>query len=182
MGVTTCSRSLPSASRRMKTRSFGQAVTVFLSDYIDRGRGPMRVIEQLASAEWPTSVIALAGNHEDFLLAFLDDAAILDFWGSQGGLEPLHSVDVGAAMAGRNFAYATGRLTCLIFGKRPAPFLKSNAAMITVRCRGQSTEAKKTFNSGRVRDIWGELNVEASFRRSSVGQKHSFPIRRPSGH
>jgi hypothetical protein len=99
-------------------------------------------LEQLVSAEWPTSVIALAGNHEDFLLAFLDDAAILDFWGSQGGLEPLHSVDVGAAMAGRNFAYATGRLTCLIFGKRPAPFLKSNAAMITVRCRGQSTEAK----------------------------------------
>jgi hypothetical protein len=42
----------------MKTRSFGHAVTVFLGDYINRGRGPMRMIEQLASAESPTSVIA----------------------------------------------------------------------------------------------------------------------------
>jgi serine/threonine protein phosphatase 1 len=90
----------------MKSRSFDHAVTVFLGDYIDRGRGSMRVVEQLASAEWPTSVIALAGNHEDFLLTFLDDAGILDFWRSQGGLETLHSygVDVGPAMAGRNFA------------------------------------------------------------------------------
>jgi len=90
----------------MKSRSFDHAVTVFLGDYIDRGPGSMRVIEQLASAEWPTSVITLAGNHEDFLVTFLDDAGILDFWRSQGGLETLHSygVDVGAAMAGRNFA------------------------------------------------------------------------------
>jgi serine/threonine protein phosphatase 1 len=89
----------------MESRSFDHAVTVFLGDYIDRGPGSMRVVEQLASAEWPTSVIALAGNHEDFLLAFLDDAGILDFWRSQGGLETLHSygVDVGPAMAGRNF-------------------------------------------------------------------------------
>src|SRR5262249_6592199 len=37
---------------------------------------------------------------------FLDDDSILDFWRSQGGLETLHSygVDVGSAMAGRNFA------------------------------------------------------------------------------
>jgi hypothetical protein len=39
--------------------------------------------------------------------------------------------------------------------------------MITARCRGQSTEAQKTFNSGRVRDFWGELKVEAPFRHSS---------------
>jgi serine/threonine protein phosphatase 1 len=90
----------------VKTRSFDHAVTVFLGDYVDRGCGSVRVIEQLASAQWPTSVIALTGNHEDFLLAFLDDADILDFWRSQGGLETLHSygVDVGPAMAGRNFA------------------------------------------------------------------------------
>jgi serine/threonine protein phosphatase 1 len=86
----------------MKSRSFDHAVTVFLGDYIDRGRGSMRVIELLARAEWPTSVITLAGNHEDFLVAFLDDAGILDFWRSQGGLETLHSygVDVGPAWPG----------------------------------------------------------------------------------
>jgi serine/threonine protein phosphatase 1 len=89
----------------MKTRSFDQAVTVFLGDYIDRGPGSMRVVEQLASGEWPNSIIALAGNHEDFLLAFLDDAGFLGFWRSQGGLETLHSygVDVGPALAGRDF-------------------------------------------------------------------------------
>ena len=53
----------------MKSCSLDHVVTVFLGDYIDRGRGSMRVIEQLASAESPTSVIALAGNHEDFLLS-----------------------------------------------------------------------------------------------------------------
>jgi serine/threonine protein phosphatase 1 len=89
----------------MKTRSFDQAVTVFLGDYIDRGPGSKDVIERLASGEWPTSIITLAGNHEEFLLAFLDDAGFLDFWRSQGGLATLHSyeVDVGPAMVGRDF-------------------------------------------------------------------------------
>src|SRR5262249_55300872 len=52
----------------MRARSFDHAVTVFLGDYIDRGPGSKSVIEQLASGEWPTSVIALAGNHEAFLM------------------------------------------------------------------------------------------------------------------
>ena len=88
----------------MKTRSFDHAVTVFLGDYIDRGPAKA-VVERLATGQWPTPITALAGNHEDFLLTFLDDAAILDFWRSQGGLETLHSygVDVGPAMAGRDF-------------------------------------------------------------------------------
>jgi serine/threonine protein phosphatase 1 len=88
----------------LKSRSFDHGVTVFLGDYIDRGPGSKRVLEQLATNEWPTSIIALAGNHEDFLLTFLDDAAILDFWRGQGGLETLHSygVDVGPARVGRD--------------------------------------------------------------------------------
>ena len=89
----------------MKSRSFDCAVTVFLGDYIDRGPGSKRVLEQLATNDWPTSIIALAGNHEDFLRDFLDHAGILDFWRSQGGLATLHSyeVNVGPAMAGRDF-------------------------------------------------------------------------------
>ena len=87
------------------TRSFDHAVTVFLGDYIDRGPGSKRVLEQLATHEWPTSIIALAGNHEDLLKDFLDDAGTLDFWRRQGGLATLHSyeVDVGPAMVGRDF-------------------------------------------------------------------------------
>ena len=97
----------------LKSRSFDQAVTVFLGDYIDRGADSKRVLERLATNEWPTSIIALAGNHEDFLLAFLDDAEMLDFWRGQGGLETLHSygVDVGPAMAGRDFAAVQAAFT-----------------------------------------------------------------------
>jgi serine/threonine protein phosphatase 1 len=89
----------------MSGRAFDQAVTVFLGDYVDRGLGSMRVVEQLARGEWPTSMVALAGNHEDLLMAFLEDAAALEGWRSLGGLETLHSygVNVGVAMAGRDF-------------------------------------------------------------------------------
>ena len=89
----------------MEARSFDDAVTVFLGDYVDRGLGSMRVIERLARGEWPTPIIALAGNHEDLLMAFLKDEGVLEAWRALGGLETLHSygVDVGPAMAGRNF-------------------------------------------------------------------------------
>jgi serine/threonine protein phosphatase 1 len=89
----------------MKTRSFDNAVTVFLGDYIDRGPDSRGAVERLAASQWPTPIIALAGNHEDFLLTFLDDASFLAFWRSQGGLETLHSygVNIGLAMAGRGF-------------------------------------------------------------------------------
>ena len=84
-------------SADMKVRSFDHAVTVFLGDYVDRGLGSKRVVEQLARGEWPTSIIALAGNHEDLLMAFLENAEVLAVWRSLGGLETLHSygVDVG---------------------------------------------------------------------------------------
>src|SRR5262245_60946265 len=92
-------------SADMKIRSIDHAVTVFLGDYIDRGLGSKRVVEQLARGEWPTSIIALAGNHEHLLIAFLEDAQVLKVWRSLGGLETLHSygVDVGGAMPGRDF-------------------------------------------------------------------------------
>jgi serine/threonine protein phosphatase 1 len=110
----------------VKTRSFDHAVTVFLGDYIDRGPGSMGVVEQLASAKWPTPIIALAGNHEDFLLNFLDDAGFLAFWRGQGGLETLHSygVDVGAAMAGRDFDQVQAAFTAR-FPKQHWDFIKA---------------------------------------------------------
>jgi serine/threonine protein phosphatase 1 len=110
----------------LKTRSFDRAMTVFLGDYIDRGPGSMRVVERLASGEWPTPIIALAGNHEDFLLAFLDDAGFLGFWRSQGGLETLHSygVNVGPAMAGRDFEDVQAAFTAR-FPKQHRDFLEA---------------------------------------------------------
>ena len=110
----------------MAVRSFDHAETVFLGDYVDRGPDSKRVIERLATNEWPTSIITLAGNHEDFLLAFLDDTEILDFWRGQGGLETLHSygVDVGPAMAGRDFAAVQAAFTARL-PKHHHDFLKA---------------------------------------------------------
>jgi serine/threonine protein phosphatase 1 len=89
----------------MEVRSFDRVVTVFLGDYVDRGLGSMQVVERLARSDWPTPMIALAGNHEDLLLTFLDDKGLLELWQGLGGLETLHSygVDVGPASAGRDF-------------------------------------------------------------------------------
>jgi serine/threonine protein phosphatase 1 len=85
--------------------SLDHAVTVFLGDYVDRGLESMRVVERLSRGQWPTPIIALAGNHEDLLLAFLEKEGVLEAWRGLGGLETLHSygVDVGQAMAGRDF-------------------------------------------------------------------------------
>ena len=89
----------------MKGHSFERVVTVFLGDYVDRGFGAMRVVERLSRSEWPTELIALAGNHEDYLLAFLQDDRVLEHWRSLGGLETLHSygVNVGSSLVGRDF-------------------------------------------------------------------------------
>jgi serine/threonine protein phosphatase 1 len=89
----------------LEPSSFDQALTVFLGDYVDRGLGSMHVVEQLARGEWPTSVIALAGNHEDLLMAFLEDQGLLESWRSLGGLETLHSygVSFGAALGKRDY-------------------------------------------------------------------------------
>jgi diadenosine tetraphosphatase ApaH/serine/threonine PP2A family protein phosphatase len=89
----------------IKSSSFDNAETVFLGDYVDRGLGSIHVVEQLARGEWPTPIVALVGNHEDLLMAFLEDEGVLEVWRSLGGLETLHSygVDVGPAMAKRDF-------------------------------------------------------------------------------
>jgi serine/threonine protein phosphatase 1 len=90
----------------LEPSSLEEAVTVFLGDYVDRGLGSMRVVEQLARGEWPTSMIALAGNHEDLLMAFLEDEGVIESWRNLGGLETLHSygVSLGATLAKRHYA------------------------------------------------------------------------------
>src|SRR5262245_39962785 len=88
----------------LEASSCEHAVTGFLGDYVDRGLGSMRVVERLARGEWPSSMITLAGNHEDLLMAFLESEGVLSAWRGLGGLETLHSYGVNVqAMAGRDF-------------------------------------------------------------------------------
>src|SRR5258705_2799003 len=66
------------------------AIEVMLGDYIDRGPSSFDVIE-LVSTRVRGGTICLKGNHEAFLLDFLQDPTILTDWQHCGGLETLVS-------------------------------------------------------------------------------------------
>ena len=54
------------------------ALTVTLGDYIDRGPNSRGVLDRLVGHPFPGDYVALKGNHEAVLQAFLDNPAILD--------------------------------------------------------------------------------------------------------
>jgi len=73
------------------------ALTVTLGDYVDRGPNSRGVLDRLVGHPFPGDYVALKGNHEAILQAFLDNPAILDEWRRLGGLETLHSFDIPVA-------------------------------------------------------------------------------------
>jgi serine/threonine protein phosphatase 1 len=77
-----------------------ESVTVFVGDYVDRGYQSRQVIERLSASDFPTPIVTLRGNHEDAMLRFLDDPAVLGQWVMFGGQTTLDSygVDVGREM------------------------------------------------------------------------------------
>lgn len=103
-------RAAESITRDLAARP-AAAVTVTLGDYVDRGPDSRGVIERLAANPFPTPHIALKGNHEDLLLAFLNDPAVFAHWLRQGGRETLQSYGIDASSleavaAARAFAEA----------------------------------------------------------------------------
>ena len=70
-------------------RPISRPITVFLGDYIDRGPASREAIELLVAWKRAQQAVFLKGNHEDFLLKFLKDSAILEDWRHCGGLETL---------------------------------------------------------------------------------------------
>ncbi len=75
------------------------ALTVTVGDYIDRGPDSCRVIDRLAANPFPTPYVALKGNHETFLEAFLADPTTGPHWRLQGGDETLLSYGVPAQLS-----------------------------------------------------------------------------------
>ena len=72
-------------------------VIVFLGDYIDRGPESRGVIDRLLALQVDPrfEVVTLRGNHEQFLLDFLDDRATSGgAWMSYGGLSTLDSYGI----------------------------------------------------------------------------------------
>jgi serine/threonine protein phosphatase 1 len=64
-------------------------ITVFLGDYVDRGPASKEAIELLVTWRRVQETVFLKGNHEDLLLKFLKDGAVLEDWRYCGGLETL---------------------------------------------------------------------------------------------
>jgi serine/threonine protein phosphatase 1 len=70
-------------------RPISRPIAVFLGDYIDRGEASNEVLELLVTWRGVQEAVFLKGNHEDFFLRFLKDAAVLENWRHCGGLETL---------------------------------------------------------------------------------------------
>ena len=89
-----------------------KAITITLGDYIDRGPDSRGVLDRLMDNPFPTPYVALKGNHEALLAAFLADPAVGAQWRLLGGLETLHSygVPVSALAISKNYDEAAARL------------------------------------------------------------------------
>lgn len=77
------------------TRLAGPPIVMFLGDYVDRGHDSAGVIGMLAAGR-PRHCECryLRGNHEQLLMAFLDNPAAHRGWVLQGGAETLMSYGV----------------------------------------------------------------------------------------
>lgn len=82
------------ASRRTASRR----VVVYLGDYVDRGPDPAGVIDRLVGAPLDGfDSVHLAGNHEDFLVRFLERPEIGPVWLANGAAATLASYGVDVA-------------------------------------------------------------------------------------
>jgi serine/threonine protein phosphatase 1 len=86
------------------------ALTVTLGDHIDRGPDSHGVIERLVTNPFPTPYVALKGNHEVMLEAFLDDPTLGMHWRDQGGEETMLSYGVSMQRLTLSYEQAADRL------------------------------------------------------------------------
>jgi serine/threonine protein phosphatase 1 len=77
----------------------GPTLEIFLGDYIDRGTHSSSVVELLARGTPQCDQrICLRGNHEELMLAFLEDPAQLDLWWANGGAETAMSYGLNSSL------------------------------------------------------------------------------------
>ena len=80
-------------------------VVVFLGDYVDRGLESRRVLDFLLAGPLPNfETVFLKGNHDAWLLAFLEDAAVGPEWLNAGGQATLLSYGVAVPPGPRSAA------------------------------------------------------------------------------
>jgi serine/threonine protein phosphatase 1 len=70
-------------------------ILVYLGDYVDRGPDSFGVVDLLSKETLPGfSAVHLMGNHEDFLLDFLDNTSTGTAWFANGGVQTMRSYGV----------------------------------------------------------------------------------------
>lgn len=70
-------------------------VLVYLGDYVDRGDSSRQVVDLILDQRMPEfEFVHLTGNHEDTMLAFLDDASYGQNWFLNGGDATIYSYGV----------------------------------------------------------------------------------------
>jgi serine/threonine protein phosphatase 1 len=71
-------------------------VVVYLGDYVDRGLESRQVVDVLLDEPLPGfESVHLKGNHEEFMLVFLEDTGVGTGWLNNGGNATLYSYGVG---------------------------------------------------------------------------------------
>ena len=82
------------------SRGAGRNKIIFLGDYIDRGGDARALLEFMSSGPIDGfETIYLVGNHEDYLLRFMDDTSIGPQWLKYGGRNTLDNYGVTPALA-----------------------------------------------------------------------------------
>jgi serine/threonine protein phosphatase 1 len=66
-------------------------IFLFIGDYIDRGPASRDVLDLLIKCAWVREAVFLRGNHETFIMNFLQNPQVLRDWSKFGGLETLMS-------------------------------------------------------------------------------------------
>jgi serine/threonine protein phosphatase 1 len=75
-------------------RAAKRRIAIYLGDYVDRGPDSAGVVDRLIADTLPGFVrVFLMGNHEEFLLHFLEAANSMSAWSHNGGFQTLESYD-----------------------------------------------------------------------------------------
>ena len=75
-------------------RPIARPIFLFVGDYIDRGPASRDVLDLLVNGAKGREMVFLRGNHDVFLLNFIENPALLRDWSKIGGLETLMSYGV----------------------------------------------------------------------------------------
>jgi serine/threonine protein phosphatase 1 len=96
--VDLLERMLSRIDRHRVANPVPRAIEVTIGDYIDRGPQSHDVIALLAARRRDRGTICLMGNHETYLLDFLNNPASLNVWQRYGGLETLLSYGLAPSL------------------------------------------------------------------------------------